>query len=148
MSSPNQRQPCDACGRPGRVQLEVSLSSAGSQELLAAIRQEIRRLDAPIRRALAVITNDEENIMATVAEVAADFDKYKTDVAAAFARLQASIDAGNTDGQALADLDTAIKGADADANAEDPAPVVTPPVDTPPVDGTPVDDGTDAPTAE
>lgn len=81
---------------------------------------------AEIKADQATIITKEGTIMTDVATVAADFDKYKTDVAAAFARLQASIDAGNADAQALADLDAAINGADADANAEDPAPVVTP----------------------
>jgi molybdopterin converting factor small subunit len=62
-------------------------------------------------------------IMATVAQVSADFDKYKTDVAAAFARLQASIDSNGDNSQALQDLDDAINGADTDANNEDQPPV-------------------------
>lgn len=79
----------------------------------------------------------------TLASVQADFDTFKGDVAtyvadvkAAFARLQASIDANTLDPQALADLDAAInssdldvKAADADANAEDSADTTTPPAD-------------------
>lgn len=73
--------------------------------------------------------------MATVAQVQADFDEYKanvdtfiTDAQAAFARLQASIDANTLDPAALQALDDAINGdnanvlaADTGANAEDPA---------------------------
>lgn len=86
----------------------------------------VDRLDR-IEQQLERVIRTEGELIVDVQTVAADFDKYKTDVAAAFARLQASIDAGNTDSQALADLDAAINGADADANAEDPA--------APPADG-------------
>lgn len=104
----------------------------GHVDRLGAMAHNIQHLAAEladIKRDLRTVITKEGTIMTDVATVAADFDKYKTDVTAAFARLQASIDAGNTDAQALADLDAAINGADAEAIAEDPAPVDAPPVD-------------------
>ena len=76
----------------------------------------------------------------TLADVKADADaavaenaQFRADVKAAFARLQTSIDNNTLDPQALQDLDDVINSdaaattaADADANAEDPAPVVEP----------------------
>lgn len=81
---------------------------------------------AAIKRTLRTIITKEGTIMTDVTQLTADFEQYKSDVTAAFARLQASIDAAGgvpADVQAAIDaLDTEIQGADADANAEDPAP--------------------------
>jgi len=83
---------------------------------------------AAIKRVLRIVEQEEEQVMTTVQELRADFDTYKGDVTDAFARLQASIDAAGgvpADVQAaIDDLDTAVKGADAEAVAEDPAPPV------------------------
>lgn len=78
-----------------------------------------------------LLMEEVSKMAATLTQVKADFDKFKQDAKDAFARLKASIDANTLDPQALQDLDDAINGADADAVAEDPAPVDT----TPPADG-------------
>lgn len=78
-----------------------------------------------------LLMKEVHDMAVTVAQLKADFDRTMTDIKAAFARFQASLDANTLDPQALQDLDDAINGADADANAEDPAPVDT----TPPADG-------------
>ena len=99
--------------------------------LLAA---QINRRLARIEAALGIIINEEETIVADIEQLTADFNQYKTDVGAAFGRLQASLDAAlaaqggvPADVQAQMDaLDTAIQGADAEAVAEDPAPPAPP----------------------
>lgn len=81
-----------------------------------------------------LILKELREMAATLAQVKADFETYKgnvtkafADIKAAFARLQASIDANTLDPQALQDLDDSVNSAnvdaltaDTDANAEDP----------------------------
>jgi len=101
-----------------------------------------------ILHSLHKLNEDQEKIMADIATLGADFAQYKTDVTAAFARLQASLDAAlATQGGIPADVqaeidatDAAIRGADTEANAEDPAPAEPPATDT--GDQAPADDTT------
>ena len=95
-----------------------------------------------IERELGIVINEEETIVADIEQLTADFDQYKTDVTSAFARLQASLDAAlanqggvPADVQAQMDaLDTAIQGADAEANAEDQPPAAAAATDSTPTD--------------
>lgn len=132
--TPAARARCSNCSEPLVIVLEWD-----DKPILDRLHRMEQQLHALIEQG--------EKIMATAQEVHADFDQYKTDVTAAFARLQASLDAalanqGGIPADVQAELDAtdaAIKGADADANAEDPA--------APPADGgdAPVGGSGDAP---
>jgi hypothetical protein len=104
----------------------IFINCSGHDSAIETLRHGQEHLAA----LLGAVLNREGTIIMDVATVKADFDQYKADVRAAFDRLEASIAAGNPDQQALADLDTAIKGADTEANAEGQ------PAEQPPADGT------------
>jgi hypothetical protein len=103
------------------------------QDVVIHALQELAADSVVIKRYLRTVITKEGTIMTDVTTLTADFDKYKGDVSAAFTRLEASVAAAGgipADVQTAIDaLDAEINGADADANAEDPAPVVTPPAD-------------------
>jgi hypothetical protein len=109
----------------------IFINCSGHEDALQVLihgQQHLAAELATIRTAIAAVNTKAGKTMTDVATLTADFNTYKGDVSAAFARLQASLDAAlanqgiPADVQAQIDaLDTAIHGADDEANAEDPA---------------------------
>lgn len=104
---------CGHCDGP--LVVVVDLDSTAINHRLTHLERGQRQ----ILRALNVIHEDEEAIMATVDELAAHFDEYKTSVQQALADLRQAVEEADDDippaVQAKIDqLDAAILGADAE----------------------------------